>query len=93
MRIIKTLLIMAFLFFLGVFIAQNLHSVPLTYFLGTWDVPMWAVVVGTLMLGLVFALVVQVLERIGSGRKTHQLEKKLRELEQELERLRGGEGA
>jgi hypothetical protein len=45
------------------------------------------------MLGLVFALVAQVLERIGAGRKTRRLEKKLRELEQEIERLRGGGGA
>lgn len=93
MRILSTLLIMILFFALGVFIVQNAHRVPLTYFWGAWEAPMWAVVLGTFMLGLVFALVAQVLERIGAGRKARQLEKKLRELEHELERLRGGEGA
>ena len=93
MRILSTLLIMALFFALGVFIVQNAHRVPLTYFSGAWEAPMWAVVLCTFMLGLVFALVAQILERIGAGRKTRQLEKKLRELERELERLRGGESA
>jgi uncharacterized integral membrane protein len=93
MRILSTLLIMALFFALGVFIVQNTHRVPLTYFWGEWEAPMWAVVLETFMLGLVFALVAQVLERIGAGRKTRRLEKKLRELEQELERMRGGGGA
>ncbi|UCF81667.1 MAG: DUF1049 domain-containing protein [Acidobacteriota bacterium] len=93
MRIISTLFILVLFFALGIFIAQNTHRVPLTYFWSEWDVPLRVVVLVPLVLGLVYALVAQVLERVGAERKTRRLEKKLRELEQEVERLRGAEDA
>lgn len=92
MRTLVTLLTMFFCFALGVFMFQNTQPTDILYFRSAARAPLWLVVVASVMAGLLFAIVVQAIERLDMGRERRRLEKEIEELRGELDRLRRGGG-
>ncbi len=89
-RIIYLIILMLVVFWLAIFIAVNLHEVPLKWFFGkTWGmVPLIVIILGSILLGVLLAALAGGISQAKLLSQNRRQRKTIKRLEQELAALR-----
>ena len=71
-------------FCVGIFIVRNTHKVWVDYLWGQGQLPMWAVAILAMVVGMLIAMLMQVFDQVAHQKKQRRLESECKRLREKL---------